>query len=90
MRDLATLLTHPDRAVAALDLFAAAAPRTGANGEPAGHHESDLGEILDAAARQSYRERIRDLEEEVEHAQVLGDSHRAAQAAANATASFPR
>ncbi|MGZ4619193.1 MAG: hypothetical protein ACXV3F_10840, partial [Frankiaceae bacterium] len=82
MRDLATLLAHPDRAVAALDLAAAAAPWVGPNGEPAGHQESDLGEVLDAAARQSYRQRIRDLEEQVEHAQVLGDSHQAAQAAA--------
>ena len=82
MRDLATLLAHPGRAVAALDLVAAAAPRVDSSGEPAGHQESDLGEVLDASARQSYRQRIRDLEEQVEHAQVLGDSHLAAQAAA--------
>jgi tetratricopeptide (TPR) repeat protein len=81
MRDLATLLAGPGRAVAALDL-AAAGPRAVSSGEPAGHRESDVGEVLDAAARQSYRQRIRDLEEQVEHAGALGDPHRAAQAAA--------
>ena len=82
MRDLAALLARPGREVAALDLAAAAGQPVRPAGEPAGHQESDLGEALDAAARQSYRQRIGELQERVEHAQALGDAHRAAQAAA--------
>jgi tetratricopeptide (TPR) repeat protein len=56
MRDLAILLSRPNRPVAALDLVAAAA---GPDANVAG---ADLGPVLDATARQAYRTRLADLD----------------------------
>lgn len=51
MQDLARLLAAAGREVAALDLYAVDAPL-----------EADTGEVVDAAAREAYTRRLRDLE----------------------------
>src|SRR5262249_15465948 len=40
----------------------------------------DAGEMLDARAKEAYGRRLAEIEEDIEEAQVLGDSERAAQA----------
>lgn len=62
---LATLVASPGREIHALDL--AGVSDTG-----------DAGELLDAEARARYRERLRDLQEELEEAQRFNDLERAA------------
>jgi hypothetical protein len=71
MRDLATLLARPGREVAALDLVEAAA------GQPltAG---GDTGPQLDSRARDEYRRRLTDLEEELAEAEANADAGRMA------------
>ncbi len=60
--DLAVLLGQPEREVHALDLVGAgAAPR------------SDLGEVIDPAAKEAYRKRLRVLDDELEEAEATGD-----------------
>ena len=87
LRDLAVLLAQPGREVAALDLATSAAPadrgarqrtalaaeRPDALGTPA-----DLGEQLDARARAAYTARIRELQDELDAADAVGDPDRAA------------
>ena len=46
--------------------------------EAPGSRPGDLGEVLDAQARESYRRRIRDLDEDIADAESLGDDERAA------------
>ncbi|HSE09621.1 MAG TPA: hypothetical protein VLB29_13225 [Nocardioidaceae bacterium] len=82
VRDLAVLLEHPDREVAALDLATppgereAGTRRSGAGlGAP-----GDLGEQIDARARAEYAERIRELQAELDDADSSGDDDRGARA----------
>jgi hypothetical protein len=71
MRYLARLLAHPGREFHVLDLVAAE------NGvAPVG----DAGEMLDARAKDAYRRRLAEIEEDIEQARALGDAERAAQA----------
>jgi hypothetical protein len=70
--DLARLLAVPHREVAALDLVAAGG----------GVAAADLGEVLDADAREAYRARLRDLEDELAEADDHGDAGRSARLAA--------
>jgi hypothetical protein len=72
MRDLALLLASPRRAVAAVDLV-------GAGAAPV---EGDTGEVVDAQARAAYRDRLRDLEEEIDDATTAADLARAEKATA--------
>ena len=63
MADLAVLLAQPDREVHVLDLVgAAAAPR------------GDLGELIDAPAREAYRTRLAELDERLAEAEATGDA----------------
>jgi tetratricopeptide (TPR) repeat protein len=64
MRDLARLLADTRREIAALDL--AATP----GAAPA---ERDVGEVIDQKARDAYKARLRDLEEEIDEATARGD-----------------
>ncbi|MFD0257294.1 ATP-binding protein [Kitasatospora indigofera] len=88
LRDLAVLLARPGRPVPALDLVGAAAGpgrgtagTTGAN--PDGlHPPGDTGELIDSAARQAYRIRLRELEQEEAGADRDGDADRSARIAA--------
>ena len=69
LRDLALLVAAPGREIAALDLA----------GAPAG---GDAGPVLDRAARDSYRRRLQDLEEELDDAGAMGDLGRTERLAA--------
>ena len=69
MRDLAVLLTRPGTHVAAVDLAGA-----GSSG--------DAGEILDASARDAYRRRLIELEEDAAEADAAADVARSARIAA--------
>jgi hypothetical protein len=69
LRDLATLLARPGREVHVLDLVDA----TGTARVVA----TDTGPVLDAAARDAYRRRLRDLDSELTAAQQHADLDRA-------------
>jgi hypothetical protein len=87
MRYLARLLADPGREHHVLDLVAA---ETGSgaqvdSGQAAGLPRSalgDAGEGLDAHAKDAYRRRLAELEDDLEQARAMGDAERAAQAAA--------
>jgi hypothetical protein len=77
---LARLLRHPDREFHVLDLLATGASRAGARARedglrPATH---DAGAVLDEPAKHAYRERIAELEAEIEEARRWNDLERTA------------
>ncbi len=77
MRYLARLLGSPGREQHVLDLVAAE------SGGDAGLPRSalgDAGEILDQRAKEAYRRRLEEIEEDIDEATALGDDERAAQA----------
>jgi tetratricopeptide (TPR) repeat protein len=74
MRYLARLLADPGREYHVLDLVAA---ETG-SGAPV--DSSDAGESLDAQAKDAYRRRLAEIEDDLEQARAIGDAERAAQA----------
>ena len=84
MRYLARLLAHPGREFHVLDLVAAEnEPAPVERGETAGPSRSalgDAGEMLDARAKDAYRRRLAEIEEDIEQARAFGDDERAAQA----------
>lgn len=85
MRYLARLLADPGREYHVLDLVAA---ETGSvaqvDGSQAASVQSsalgDAGEILDVRAKDAYRRRLAEIEDDLEQARANGDSERAAQA----------
>ena len=85
MRYLARLLADPGREYHVLDLVAA---ETGSgaqvdSGQAAGLPRSalgDAGESLDAQAKDAYRRRLAEIEDDIEQAHAIGDAERAAQA----------
>jgi hypothetical protein len=85
MRYLARLLAHPGREFHVLDLVAAESGSV-AQVEPsqaAGLSHStlgDAGEMLDPRAKDAYRRRLAEIEDDIEQARALGDSEREAQA----------
>lgn len=68
LSDLARLLSQPHRELAALDLMAPGGTLVA----------SDMGEVIDADAREAYRARLRDLADELDRADRLGDVSRSA------------
>jgi tetratricopeptide (TPR) repeat protein len=85
MRYLARLLAGPGREHHVLDLAAAEAGR----GTPSGGGQAadlplsslgDAGEILDARAKDAYRRRLTEIEDDIEQARAIGNAERAAQA----------
>lgn len=87
MRYLARLVAHPGREFHALDLVAAenpgAAPaESGLAAEPSRTALGDAGEMLDARAKNAYRRRLAEIEDDIEQARTFGDMERAAQAGA--------
>lgn len=84
MRYLARLLTDPGREFHVLDLVAAEAgrpPRTGRGAVEPSHIEvGDAGEILDAKAKDAYRRRLAEIDDDLDQAAACGDTERAAQA----------
>ena len=88
MRYLARLLAHPGREFHVLDLVAAERD-TDAKTEIVQRDQAiglshtgfgDAGEILDARAKEAYRRRLAEIEEDIDEARALGDLERAAQA----------
>jgi tetratricopeptide (TPR) repeat protein len=87
LRYLARLLADPDREYHVLDLVAAEAGRGArVDGGPAASLPlsalGDAGELLDPRAKDAYRRRLAEIEEDLEQARAIGDDERAAQAAA--------
>jgi tetratricopeptide (TPR) repeat protein len=87
MRYLARLLAHPGREFHVLDLVAAenagAAPaESGLAAELSRRALGDAGEMLDARAKNAYRRRLAEIEDDIAQAGALGDTERAAQAGA--------
>ena len=85
MRYLARLLADPGREFHVLDLVAAEAGSTATDGgRTASVWDSalgDAGELLDEQARTAYRRRLAEIDEDIDRAQAIGDTERAAQAA---------
>jgi tetratricopeptide (TPR) repeat protein len=85
IRYLARLLADPGREFHVLDLVAAESGRVAAAeaGRAAGLSHTgpgDAGEMLDARAKDAYRRRLAEIEDDIEQARALGDPERAAQA----------
>jgi hypothetical protein len=85
MRYLARLLADPGREFHVLDLVAAERGSEAQleRGRAAGLSHTalgDSGEILDERAKDAYRRRLAEIEDDIEEARALGDSERAAQA----------
>ena len=84
LRDLARLLEDPGRPVPAVALLAATGAPTG---RPVAvddglHEPGDLGDVIDQRAREAYRRRLAELDEEIDDADQAGDPERSARAAA--------
>jgi tetratricopeptide (TPR) repeat protein len=85
MRYLARLLADPGREYHVLDLVAAETDldaRVGSD-QTANRPRSalgDAGEILDARAKDAYRRRLAEIDDDIEQARAIGDAERAAQA----------
>jgi hypothetical protein len=84
VRYLARLLAEPGREYHVLDLVAAETG-TGASIEshPArvsGSALGDAGEFLDPQAKAAYRRRLTEIDDDIEQAEAIGDTERAAQA----------
>jgi tetratricopeptide (TPR) repeat protein len=85
MRYLAHLLTSPGREFHVLDLVAA---ESGGVAHVEGGQVADLshttlgdaGEILDQRAKDAYRRRVAEIDDDIEQARALGDTEREAQA----------
>jgi tetratricopeptide (TPR) repeat protein len=85
MRYLARLLAEPGREHHVLDMVAAEASgraQVGSRDAAAvpGAAFGDAGEILDARAKEAYRRRLAEIDEDIDEARASGDSERAAQA----------
>lgn len=82
MRYLALLLAEPERELHVLDLVAAERARTGM-GEPGpqgAHDGGDAGVLLDPQAKEAYRRRLAEIDEDIDMARASGDAVREAQA----------
>jgi len=85
MRYLARLLADPDREYHVLDLVAA---ETGSDAQADSSQAAglpragigDAGESLDAQAKDAYRRRLAEIDDDLEQAHTIGDAERAAQA----------
>ena len=85
MRYLARLLADPGREYHVLDLVAA---ETGQGAQVDSSQAANLprsafgdaGEMLDARAKDAYRRRLAEIEDDIEQAHAIGDAERAAQA----------
>ena len=85
MRYLARLLAQPGREFHVLDLVAAenpgAAPtESGLAAELSRMAFGDAGEMLDARAKNAYRRRLAEIDDDIEQARALGDTERVVQA----------
>jgi hypothetical protein len=89
---IAYLLARPNEQIHALELTAAGYPWTAEGSSPTRLGQAapvtrrlglgDAGELLDAQAKAAYRQRLADLNEELDQAQIWGDPERAANVSA--------
>lgn len=84
LRFLAHLLANPGAEIHVLDLVAQVEGRSGARSPIADRSMSveseglgDAGEVLDASAKAAYKQRLEDLQEEIEEAQAFNDPAKA-------------
>ena len=87
LRYLARLLADPGREFHVLDLVAVERGWSGDAGRGAERGLAfssglDAGVVLDAQAKEAYRRRLAEIEEDIEEARAMGDDERAAQAEA--------
>ena len=85
MRYLARLLAEPGREFHVLDLVAAESGQPAAGGRAAepglsNSRLGDAGPLLDAQAKEAYRRRLAEIEDDMGEALAIGDDERAAQA----------
>jgi hypothetical protein len=86
LRYLTRLLAEPGLAVHVLELVASEHGQTMREARDEGWSESvvpvggDAGELLDARAKDAYRRRLAEIDEDMEDARAVGDSEREAQA----------
>ncbi|HZB20412.1 MAG TPA: transcriptional regulator [Blastococcus sp.] len=82
MRYLGRLLAEPGREHHVLDLVASTGRGTSAVGadDLPGSGLGDAGELLDASAKEAYRRRLAEIDEDIEEACSTGDDERAARA----------
>ena len=83
IRYLARLLADPDRELHVLDLVAAESGRSGGIkiGRDLSHIDpGDAGEMLDGRAKDAYRRRLAEIEDDIEEARALEDAEREMQA----------
>ncbi|MGI8633091.1 MAG: hypothetical protein ACR2NA_11210 [Solirubrobacterales bacterium] len=81
MRYLARLLAEPGRELHVLDLVAAESGASG-KGDVPRSALGGAGAMLDPQAKEAYRRRLVEIEEDIEEATAAGDDERAAQAGA--------
>jgi tetratricopeptide (TPR) repeat protein len=83
---LARLLASPGREFHVLDLVAAGTAALDTSRDPAGSRlapdAGDAGQLLDARAKEAYRRRLAEIDEDMEAARAMADVDRAAQAEA--------
>lgn len=81
---LARLLANPGREFHVLDLVAAGKAALDMSRDPAGSRlvpdAGDAGQLLDARAKEAYRRRLAEIDEDIEEARAMSDVDRAAQA----------
>lgn len=88
LHHLARLLAHPGQEFHALELVGAAAPTAAASATPDPElavrrgGQEDAGPILDPRAKAEYRERIADLQDEIDEAEAFHDPERVTRARA--------
>ena len=83
IRYLARLLADPGRDLHVLDLVAAESGRlAGVESGPGGSHTGtgDAGEMLDGRAKDAYRRRLAEIDDDIEQARALEDTEREMQA----------
>jgi tetratricopeptide (TPR) repeat protein len=85
MRYLARLLADPGREYHVLDLVAAETDRVAKVNRTQSEDLprsllGDAGEVLDARAKDAYRRRLAEIDDDLEQARAIGDAERAAQA----------
>ena len=77
---LAQLLANPDRELHVLEVASPAASSSPSAGGDLNLAGDDAGPVLDARAKEDYRRRIRELQEEIEEAESFNDPTRAERA----------
>ncbi|MDQ3108203.1 MAG: hypothetical protein M3Q68_10415 [Actinomycetota bacterium] len=80
MRYLARLIAQPGRELHVLDLVAAESGTASGAGDVPRSALGDAGEMLDSQAKEAYRRRLVEIEEDIDEAVAVGDDERAAQA----------